>query len=289
MSWPTDIPKAEFVKEELIFILTNTEVDLANLADPSKLSFKRSKPVSDLEKLFGRISTGGHRNVESDKASEGIKYDILYIPFSMKPLPQEKFSVKLASDTTNDSGYQSEGLPIPAGSLPEPEDVKEWTGLPRLPPSLEPTEKGTVGGVVRLVKRVPLCVWVINEHSEEITVVVSQYAPNRILGSVGASYPTAGGAFGFNTTTFLSPATKKTLAPRSQDREGSIAVFPLWKAKCAFAVISVFKGPEKVPYIEGDRVPVASTAYFVNKPNLKLVGYDGKLLTQDPPQTLNQT
>lgn len=38
-------------------------------------------------------------------------------------------------------------------------------------------------------------------------------------------------------------------------------------------MISIFKGPEKVLYIENDRVPAGATAYFANKPNLRLEKY----------------
>ena len=79
-----------------------------------------------------------------------------------------------------------------------------------------------------------------------------------------------------NQQTFLSPATRKTLAPQVSGHEGSIAVFPLWTRKEGFGVISIFKGPDKILYIENDRVSIGATAYFTNKPNLRIVGYNDK-------------
>jgi hypothetical protein len=76
--------------------------------------------------------------------------------------------------------------------------------------------------------------------------------------------------------TFVGPATKKTLASRTQDREGSMAVFPLWTRKEGFGVISIYKGVEQVLYIENDRIPLGATVYFTNRPNLTLVEYQGE-------------
>lgn len=56
-----------------------------------------------------------------------------------------------------------------------------------------------------------------------------------------------------------------------------MAVFPLWTKKDGFGVISIFTGPDKMLYIENDRVPVGSTAYFRNKPDLAVVPYSKEL------------
>lgn len=39
---------------------------------------------------------------------------------------------------------------------------------------------------------------------------------------------------------------------------------------------SIFKGPEKTLYIEDDRVSLAATACFINKPGLRIVEYGDK-------------
>ncbi|EED11886.1 hypothetical protein TSTA_110650 [Talaromyces stipitatus ATCC 10500] len=84
--------------------------------------------------------------------------------------------------------------------------------------------------------------------------------------------------WGKKKRTFVGPSTKKTLRPRYQDREGSMAVFPLWTRKEGFGVISIFKGPDNTLYIENDSIPLGETAYFANKPDLRVVKYDGELL-----------
>ena len=166
--------------------------------------------------------------------------------------------------------------PVTASDLPEPESTAGWIDLPRHPPRSAPTPKGVIGAIARTVQKIPACVWVVNQHTEEITVVVSKYRPNRLFSGGGISASTTGAGLNFTTTTFLGPASKKTLAPRHQDRERSMAVFPLWTRKEGFGVISVFTGPEQVLYIENDRVPLGATAYFENKPDLRIREYDSR-------------
>ncbi|KAI1118246.1 hypothetical protein F5Y14DRAFT_257191 [Nemania sp. NC0429] len=167
-----------------------------------------------------------------------------------------------------------EERPVSASDLPAPEMTKEWKNLPSRPPRVA-APKGFFGAVVRTVRRVPPCVWIINQHTEEITVVVSKYRPNRLLTGGGIDASVGGGGINFSATTFLGPATTKTLAPHVRDREGSIGVFPLWTRSDGFGVVSVFTGPDKKLYIENDRVPAAATAYFINKPNLRIVEFKG--------------
>jgi hypothetical protein len=68
--------------------------------------------------------------------------------------------------------------------------------------------------------------------------------------------------------TFTSPATTKTLAPKKQDPEGSIAVFPLWSRRDGFGVVTIYTDSL---FIENDMIPAGATAYFRNMPNLKIV------------------
>jgi hypothetical protein len=56
------------------------------------------------------------------------------------------------------------------------------------------------GAAVRKLKNIPDCVWVINQHSEEITVVVSKYKPNRLLTGMGLSASPNGVGLNFETT-----------------------------------------------------------------------------------------
>ena len=72
---------------------------------------------------------------------------------------------------------------------------------------------------------------------------------------------------------YMGPATTKTLAPEIENKQASLAVFPLWTRNDGFGVISIFKGSEKLLYIENDRIPAGATAYFRNTPNLTVVPY----------------
>jgi hypothetical protein len=54
-----------------------------------------------------------------------------------------------------------------------------------------------------------------------------------------------------------------------------MAVFPLWTRKEAFGVITIFKGPEQTLCIENDRIPLGATAFFRNKPDLRILEYRG--------------
>jgi hypothetical protein len=56
------------------------------------------------------------------------------------------------------------------------------------------------GQFVRIVKRTPPYVWVINQHDEDITVVVRKYSPNRQMSSVGIHLSPLGEGVNFDTT-----------------------------------------------------------------------------------------
>lgn len=40
-------------------------------------------------------------------------------------------------------------------------------------------------------------------------------------------------------------------------------------------MISIFKGPKKEIFIENDRIPLGATAFFRNKPDLRMIEYEG--------------
>jgi hypothetical protein len=54
----------------------------------------------------------------------------------------------------------------------------------------------------------------------------------------------------------------------------STAVFPLWNRDEAFGVVTIFKGPDKILFIENDRISLGATAYFCNQPDLNIVNYE---------------
>ncbi|KAI0166689.1 hypothetical protein GGR52DRAFT_555154 [Hypoxylon sp. FL1284] len=181
----------------------------------------------------------------------------------------------MSADTNlNDSENEySNYLPIKASALPTPELTDEGKDLPVYPPSA-PIPKGFIGAIARTIQGAPPCVWVVNQHTEDITVVVSKYQPNRLFTGGDLNVSLTGGGIGFSTTTYLGPATQKTLAPQSRDEERSVGAFPLWTRRHDFGVISIFTGPDKILYIENDRIPAGCTAFFRNKPDLVFLAYN---------------
>ncbi|EKJ71892.1 hypothetical protein FPSE_07895 [Fusarium pseudograminearum CS3096] len=157
-----------------------------------------------------------------------------------------------------------------ASDLPSPESVEGYDDLPRYPPG-SPVPKGYGGALIRTLKGIPPCVWIINQHDEDITVVVSKYRPNRLLSGAEVNASATGGGLNFSSTTYLGPATTKTLVPETESREGSVGVFPLWTRKNGFGVVTIFKGSDK--YIENDRIEAGATGYFIDTPNLKIVSF----------------
>ncbi|OJZ90303.1 hypothetical protein ASPFODRAFT_214676 [Aspergillus luchuensis CBS 106.47] len=174
----------------------------------------------------------------------------------------------------------------------------ETQDLPDLPPHLIPETKGLVGQALRVIQGIPACVWVVNEHTEAITVVVSQYRPSRLWTDAGLNASTTGVGFDLSTTVsrlpsrlsyqpifqrltstflidqgFTPPTTRKTLAPAAPAPKQSIATFPLWTRRDGFGVITVFVGATQTLYIENDRIPIGATAYFRNKPDLHIKEY----------------
>jgi len=60
--------------------------------------------------------------------------------------------------------------------------------------------------MLRASQGIPACVWIINQHTEEITVVVSKHRPDRLLsgGGLNAGLTSAGLTY---TTTVCIPDT----------------------------------------------------------------------------------
>jgi hypothetical protein len=124
----------------------------------------------------------------------------------------------LKINNENKTDLHSQDL-VPAFYLPEPNTLREFADLPRHPPNIVPTskvkgkrlvmpklsltlgvQKGFIGAIVRTVRNVPPCVWVINQHSEEITVVVSKYKPDRLLTGVELNASATGAGLNVTTT-----------------------------------------------------------------------------------------
>ncbi|RKK67354.1 hypothetical protein BFJ69_g14562 [Fusarium oxysporum] len=262
-TWPKSVPKSKRVDERLILVLSNAEVDLRHLNTSAesveRLAILNTRSILEslksLEEVTYHIVTGAKRDVIGEASESTMQFDICEIPFSMMATTEE----------------ESEQRSIPAVQLPAPEMRTGWETLTDGPSHA--AEKGMFGAGLRAFEGIPPCVWVVNRHSEEITVVVSKYRPNRLLSGFGFNASSTGGGANYTTTTFLSPATTKTLASSSHGSTRSMGVFPLWTRKGGFGVISIFTGAEKKLFIENDRIPIGATAYFTNEPDLTIVGY----------------
>ncbi|KAF3484326.1 uncharacterized protein GIQ15_03650 [Arthroderma uncinatum] len=263
MVWPEGLSRDSPIEEWFLFVLSGAPVDLRYLCD----SMDR-----DL------ISTLNRNVLLPEEESLDNRYDIAYIPFSFHPAaaePGNGLAIEKVTPFPPDEGdiqpmdTMQEQQHIPAAELPEPESMTEHDDAP-------PTVIGK--GIFGAIKRahIPLLIRVVNQHDEEITVVVSKYRPNRMLSGASVNASATGGGIEFNTTTFVGPATKKTLLPWDGSDTGPTATFPLSTRKEGFGVITIFKGPQKTLYIENDRVPLGATAYFVNKPDLKIIEYATK-------------
>ncbi|KAE8150475.1 caspase domain-containing protein [Aspergillus avenaceus] len=259
LSWPNGVLRDVPVEERYFVFVSNCPVNLNYLVESVNLNVDILRDTAEFAMSIAR------------------QYDVVHVPFSLHPkgasISDGDETPDLCDDSSSDTVFydaldEPEENWIPAMELPEPEAVVEWADALSYP--LDSVPKGIFGAVIRASKNVPPCIRVINHHSEEITVVVSKYRPNRLLSDIGLNASATGAGVSFGTTTFNGPATKKTIGARSKDEDDSTAIFPLWSRSEGFGVISVFRGPEKVLFIENDRVPAGATAYFANKPDLKL-------------------
>ncbi|KAF5676180.1 Caspase domain-containing protein [Fusarium heterosporum] len=162
---------------------------------------------------------------------------------------------------------------MPAIQLPAPGTAGELEDLPLYPPELGGT-KGWVRGVHRTLTGVPSCVWVINEHDQEITVVVAKDGPHRLVTGGGLEASASGGGLNLETSFYMPPATIKKLGPQQLGRAKSMGRFYLPTRKDKYGAISIFVGTEMALYIANDKVELGATAYFENEPNLRIVPYD---------------
>ncbi|RSL79939.1 hypothetical protein CEP52_017457 [Fusarium oligoseptatum] len=273
VNWPRGVPRVQPVNEHLVLILTDSPVDLRYLADAATADSRGHVGPSSLERLAFRLATGAQRDMTSDSRSVHLRYDTMHIPFTVKPLIVEDLSVSLVPLLALDEGQEPRELR--AEELLLPEEAVHGQDLPPRSPYLEQVTRGAIGAIIRAAKGIQPFVWVVNEHDEDILVVVSKYRPNMVLSGGGMTVSTTGVGIDFSSTSFLSPACQKPLAARAEGKDDATGVFPLWTRKEGFGVISIFKGPQKKLCIENDRIPLGATAFFSNKPNLRIVNYEG--------------
>jgi hypothetical protein len=87
----------------------------------------------------------------------------------------------------------------PGSQLPAPEVLEEWSEISAELKNVANVEaKGMLGGIMRTLKGFSKCVWIVNQQSEEITVVISRSTPT-MTSARWASMPTQPGA----ASTFL--------------------------------------------------------------------------------------
>ncbi|KAK2049551.1 hypothetical protein LZ31DRAFT_590571 [Colletotrichum somersetense] len=269
VSWPSGVQKSQAVPESLFLILTDSPVDLRQLTEATHTNYRGHVGSSSLERLACTIATGARRDIDSDIKRGHVCFDTLHIPFRLTPFEG------------GDGFPGGEERELRIEDVPLLEEVILHQDIPLRSPYLEHGALGTVNDMdtSRGTQAAPACIWVVNEHDEDILVVVSKYRrPNRTFSSdVDISMTDAGIDLGSNS--FLSPACKKTLTARSEGKDTSIIRFPLWPRKEGFGVISIFKGPDKEPYIENDQIPLGATVFFSNRPDLRIVEYEGRELS----------
>lgn len=155
--------------------------------------------------------------------------------------------------------------------------------------------QGWLGYMNRAARGIPARVWVVNQHSEPITVVVSQSRPNWDLDEFRVEGSAVGASLGLHYTVRLSlsgkltgidsadsglkmwdsKATKKVCHPTDSGSGGLKYRFPLPTRRDGFGVISIFVGSEEMLVVENDRIPLGATAYFLHGQDLKLQDYNG--------------
>ena len=59
--------------------------------------------------------------------------------------------------------------------------------------------QGVIGALTRVIKGIPPCIWVVNQHTEEITVVVSRYRPSLRFSGGGANASPTGAGLNYST------------------------------------------------------------------------------------------
>ncbi|PYH90098.1 hypothetical protein BO71DRAFT_463592 [Aspergillus ellipticus CBS 707.79] len=259
VSWPADVHRTRPIDEHLLFFPTSAPVDLRPITD-GQISSQRNT-ASKSERMVYSLCRGERRELMEDDESGHIAYDIVHFPLT------------LSAHEDPNAIYDRNQTFIGDSKPPGISMLTEAREFPGLPPHLLSKSRGIFGQALRTIRSIPPCVWVVNQHTEDITVVVSQHRPSRMWSGTSLNISTAGAGLDLSTTTFTSSATRKTLSAAVPGKEASTAVFPLWTRRDGFGVISVFIGPDQKLYIENDRISIGATAYFRNEPDLYIVEY----------------
>ncbi|KAJ3525402.1 hypothetical protein NM208_g11655 [Fusarium decemcellulare] len=133
------------------------------------------------------------------------------------------------------------GVPTKGSDLPTPETTAKWKAISEYFQSLDAEGVDT-----------PPHVWVINEHAEEINVVVSTQKIFEVTLGDDTNQ-------GFGSATFVGPAMRKTLGPWPGEVDNSAAVFPLWAADAKHYHLSIIQGQKTGHFLT---ISPGSWAYF---------------------------
>jgi hypothetical protein len=171
LRWPRSVPQQESVKEQFFIVVTREEMDLRCL---------ETLPPEEYLVSRGRRQKLVHRTM--------TPYNVIHIPYVLHWAQQE------------DENGDFDAPRIASANLPAPEETPEGHALSSESMKVEAVSRGAVGRLYRTLKGVEPYVWVVNQHSEEITVVVSKYAPNRMLTEVGFNASATGGGLNFSSS-----------------------------------------------------------------------------------------
>lgn len=97
-------------------------------------------------------------------------YNIIRVPYSLR-WPEE--GLRHGRTRGREEGELDQQA-IPALNLPTPEATEEWGSISRYLAGAAAEAKSGFGQFVRFVKRTPPYIWVINQHDEDITVMVNR-------------------------------------------------------------------------------------------------------------------
>lgn len=259
LSWPPEVPATDVVLESFVVLVTNGEADLRSLETVAARDY------------YDMLTREGPSNVAA--RSRVDKFKMVRIDYSLIPPPRRQ------DDDDRRTSIEESEKDIENSPCNRPVTV---------------AERGIGTALRQVFKDVPPFVWVINAHDEEITVTVARERPLRYLQriEIQASATGAGTSaefqvsnqmslplllgvhFGSNRQNFQfrEPGFCKKRLAACSDSQKSRAKFPLRKERVG--VISIWKGEETLPFIEGDDISAGRIYLFDNTPDLRVQEVD---------------
>ncbi|KAK8137115.1 hypothetical protein PG984_005055 [Apiospora sp. TS-2023a] len=261
LPWPLSFKGIKDVEEAFVFIVTDTE---------ASLGFLETATHQDYIYTRGQVMKGDKGRGLSHTAAKTTlpRYDVVHIKYLLRAPPHlQRDGMIQSADESDESDEEYDSKLLTAACLPSPDKMEEGEYM---------ASKGLLGAAFRGLTGVKPQVQVVNDHDEDITVVVSRYCAHRKLSGIRVDVSSMGFGLGFETTTFKSPATQKILVPKKVNQAGSFATFPLWTRRDGFGVITIFtgRGDDRKLFIENDMIRAGATAYFRGNANLEIVEPD---------------